>query len=679
MIAVIDIYRPAYSIRPGSCFFPVVCFLLAWPGSATAFDIATIAIEQLQSEQVQLEGISSELTFDSLTEFGLHIHVGRLLHRQYGELKNIRISCPGKIINSIAFRCAGGKAIAEIDQHKLNVSFDLTVASDKTVNGSIAMQTQALPVSVLQPLIESGVELAAPMTGSADITVSMQIVGNRPASIDLLAQVTDLAAEAGSAFEAVAAEFTLQADRQTDWQFSSRLQMQRGAMYLSPGVEILNDTPGFFIDLDDKPLELTASGVIDDQFSLLQLTDFTFQHAGHIDLTAAAVIQNRETPELKSLSLQVNATDLDKTWPVYIQPILLATQFSELELTGGLALRMQYTGEELTDFKLKLDQVFLHDVDERFSVSGLSADFDIGASEQQRLSTIDWQSISLYKLIFGAGDITFLSSDDYIEIIDWRDVSLLDGALLINDFSISDFSLENFRLKLNGELKPVSLQEFTQSLGWPLMSGKLSGEIDGVQYHKGNLSVDGDIRFRVFDGEVFLRDLSIENLFSVNSRLLTNITITGLDLEQLTQTFSFGKIEGTIGGYVHELTLINWQPVYFDMVLRSPDKDPRPHRISQRALDNLSEIGGGLSGSLSSGWMRFIPEYSYGRLGIRCLLSNNVCNLGGIEPAQDGFYIMTRGGLIPPWVDVKGTGRSIIWQDLVGGLQRIAEGEPVFE
>ena len=95
-------------------------------------------------------------------------------------------------------------------------------------------------------------------------------------------------------------------------------------------------------------------------------------------------------------------------------------------------------------------------------------------------------------------------------------------------------------------------------------------------------------------------------------------------------------------------------------------------------LENLNQIGGGLSGTLSNGFLRFFPSYSYGRIGFSCRLSNGICELGGVEETADGFYLLTRGGILPPWVEVRGAGRSIKWDDLIGGLKRIAEGEISF-
>ena len=130
---------------------------------------------------------------------------------------------------------------------------------------------------------------------------------------------------------------------------------------------------------------------------------------------------------------------------------------------------------------------------------------------------------------------------------------------------------------------------------------------------------------------------------------------------------------------MEELGLEDWQPAYFEAEFATPLDDDKPHRISQKALENLNELGGGLSGTLSRGFLRFLPAYSYGRLGISCRLFNGICELGGVEDSGDSFSILTKGGLLPPWVEVIGAGRSIKWDDLIGGLKQIAEGEVAIE
>jgi hypothetical protein len=88
-------------------------------------------------------------------------------------------------------------------------------------------------------------------------------------------------------------------------------------------------------------------------------------------------------------------------------------------------------------------------------------------------------------------------------------------------------------------------------------------------------------------------------------------------------------------------------------------------------VDNLGYIGGGARGILSGGFLRMFKYYSYGRIGLSCRLYNGSCQLGGVASTPDGFIMVSRGGLLPPWIEVKGTGHSIAWTTLIEGLKSI--------
>jgi hypothetical protein len=141
-----------------------------------------------------------------------------------------------------------------------------------------------------------------------------------------------------------------------------------------------------------------------------------------------------------------------------------------------------------------------------------------------------------------------------------------------------------------------------------------------------------------------------------------------IDLETLTRTFSFGKIEGTLEGRIDRLQMESWRPVAFDAEFATPEDDARRHRISQRAVDNISSIGGGgVGGALSRTFLRFFEDFPYDRLGIRCRLENGVCAMGGVEPAGNGYYLV-KGRFIPPRLDVIGYADRVDWNSLVSQI-----------
>jgi hypothetical protein len=214
------------------------------------------------------------------------------------------------------------------------------------------------------------------------------------------------------------------------------------------------------------------------------------------------------------------------------------------------------------------------------------------------------------------------------------------------------------------------MQSLTEALEWPSMSGKISGMIPNVSYGKGGLEVGGALLVRVFDGNIVIKKLQMQNPFGLVPQLRADVEISRLDLEALTRTFSFGKIEGRLDGHVRRLKLLNWQPVFFDARFSTPDNDRSRHRISQRAVDNITSLGG-VSGALSSGLMRLFEAFSYSRIGLSCVLKDGVCEMDGVEPTKKGGYYIVKGAGLPR-IDIIGYTHRVDWFELVDRLKSIS-------
>ncbi len=90
-------------------------------------------------------------------------------------------------------------------------------------------------------------------------------------------------------------------------------------------------------------------------------------------------------------------------------------------------------------------------------------------------------------------------------------------------------------------------------------------------------------------------------------------------------------------------------------------------------MENLASIGGA-GAVLSTTFLRIFDEFSYSRLGIACRLERGVCEMDGVGPAQQGYYIVEGGGL-PPRIDVLGFNRRVDWGVLLGRLEQIVASE----
>ena len=108
-----------------------------------------------------------------------------------------------------------------------------------------------------------------------------------------------------------------------------------------------------------------------------------------------------------------------------------------------------------------------------------------------------------------------------------------------------------------------------------------------------------------------------------------------------------------------------------DARFATPADDTSRHRISQKAVDNLSSIGGGgVGGALSSGMLRFFEDFPYDRLGISCRLRNGICEMGGVAPAENGYYIV-KGRFLPPRLNIIGYADRVNWRQLVSQVTAV--------
>jgi hypothetical protein len=147
--------------------------------------------------------------------------------------------------------------------------------------------------------------------------------------------------------------------------------------------------------------------------------------------------------------------------------------------------------------------------------------------------------------------------------------------------------------------------------------------------------------------------------------------MTNLDLELLTRAFDFGTITGRIDAHVKGLQLVGWEPVRFDArLMSSPGNYPR--KISQRAVENISSLGGaGAAAAIQRSFLRFFEQFGYDRLGLSCRLENGICEMDGIERAPQGYVIVKGGGI--PAISVIGYNRAVDWRELVDRLKRIMQ------
>ena len=252
---------------------------------------------------------------------------------------------------------------------------------------------------------------------------------------------------------------------------------------------------------------------------------------------------------------------------------------------------------------------------------------------------------------------------------------VLDGQLQVRRLELAEIGQPAMRVGFDAVLTPVSMERVCRALGWPVFGGTLAGAIPNVEYRDGKLQVGGTLSANVFDGRVEVDKLRLEQPFGALPKMSAEMKLRNIDLTAATSAFSFGRIDGRLDGDIKGLQLLNWRPVAFDGRLYTPANDDSRHRISQRAIENISDLGGaGAAGLLSRGFLRFFKDFAYDRLALGCRLKDGVCEMSGLEPHSSGGYYIVKGKLVPR-IDVIGFATRVNWDAFVEQLKNIRKSE----
>jgi hypothetical protein len=435
------------------------------------------------------------------------------------------------------------------------------------------------------------------------------------------------------------------------------------------------------------PLYLTAGAVIEARgrmdARLLTVAQASMQVEGARTVAASAEF-DLARGTLRRGALTVADADLAVIGPRYLVPLLAPAKADALRFAGHVSAGLAFENESLQAADLAFDEAGISLTDDRMSFGPLSGTLPwrAGTATQARLTIGGgrWQ-----KLTLGAFEVAArLDGNDVA--VDRVTIPVLDGALV----------LENLALRRGPGgwtghggvvVEPVSMQRLTEATGLPSMRGVLSASLPGLRVAPGEIALDGALVISVFDGYLQATRLQVLEPFGVASRLYADVEARRLDLAQLTETFSFGSVSGFIDADVNGLELVHWRPVRFAArVSSSPGNYPR--RISQRAVQNISALGGpGAVAAIQRSMLGVFDTFGYREMGVSCVLADGVCSMGGVDGMDgavtddatrkaggrtDGGFPIVRGGGIPA-LNVIGYNRQVDWNELIERLRRVIE------
>lgn len=447
-----------------------------------------------------------------------------------------------------------------------------------------------------------------------------------------------------------------------------------GARGLSASLELAGDAGQLylepvFVDLDAEPLQAKLRADADAALLALRIRELELRQRGigraggtlRLRRTAAAVT-------LDAADLALPELRLGPAFARYAAPFFVGGRWADTALSGSADLALRWSGGALSAVRLDPRSAGIEVPALGIGMAGIDGVLHWSAAATPAEATrLAWRAAHWGELPMGAATLRLVAAGRFLRLLDPLRIPVLDGALRVQRLELSALGQPQATARFQAEIEPIDLAALCRALGWPEFGGQLSGRLPGLSLDGGELRLDGGLAVRAFDGELAIDRLRVLDAFGRLPRLLADIRLRNLDLAEITRAFSFGLIEGRISGEVEQLRLLDWRPVAFRARLYTPPGDRSRHRISQRAIDNISAIGGGPTGLLSRGALRFFEDFGYRRIGWSCVLANGVCRMDGIRPTDDGGYVLVEGRLLPR-IDVIGYGREVAWDRFVAQL-----------
>lgn len=659
-------------------------------GESLAISRIVLEVGEVSVPGNHAAGIVATLDLRARGAPSAQVRVDRLdLIAPIGTLRSVTILCGTVVIREPKVACLNGRvaarggptktigmqASAEYDTARKAASVE---GSNFGVAGGIAQfagkldsrgwsleaTADALDIRQLRALAVPWLKVPDSLTFDGHINAQGEAV-SRSGELALNAEVRtadlNFMNEAGTVVaEKVATGVRMAAERtHTGYDIEARLDGTSGQALAGP----------VLLDFGANPLKLETRGRLAGE--TLTLDDVSLFQKNLSEAHGHATVALGDEPNVTDAHVDLASLLFPAAYTSLLQIGLAATDFGQLKTTGIARGTVDVANNAVTKLQMQVSNLAVEDAKGKFSMANVNAGLNwvADAKAPVEASYVSWERASAYGLTGGSTHLEFLAHGLGFELTKPARVPIFDGAVVVNALATHRLGAADAELAFDAKIEPISMPLICRAFGWPEMSGQLAGSIPGLTYRNRSLSVDGDLVASVFDGTIVGRGFKLQDPLGPWPRLFADVNARRLDLSLVTKTFAIGSITGRLDADLENLELFNWSPVAFDAKLYSTPADRSKKLISQKAVTSISNVGGGGGGvtaALQSGVLRFFDNFRYDALGLTCKLRNDVCLMGGIEPAGMGYYIVRGKGL--PHIDIIGNQGRVAWPQLVAQI-----------
>lgn len=607
----------------------------------------SLSVGDIAAPDFSARGIALTLPADGSAE--LRIAELRLQQR---ELRRVRLHCARFDLSTAAMSCRGGSLDA---LPGMGVDFSYRFGDRAW---QVSAQLRNVPGKALTAFLPANL----PQLTQGQLNGALRVFGDAAGAKDVQAEVmlADVGfsdAEGLHAAEKLRGTVKFAAARGgARWNWQSSIEWQSGELFWQP--LYLGSSGG---------RSLSASGSFDGTLLDIARGEAELAQVGKLQFAAR---WDMGQGKLTEASVHGGDLALERLFADYAKPFLADSALAEAAMSGHADVDWHYRDGMTQSLRLVLRDAGVADTQRRFALRGVN-------------SALEWQPDAAHEadIAFDGGELfgmPFGSAQWHVQMrgtefgVARVELPILEGKLELRDFRLRRAG-GDWRWQFGAALSRISMEQFSQAVGWPKMLGTLTGRIPKVSYDGTEIGTEGALLFNVFDGTVVASRLRLADPFGPAPRLNGNLSMRELNLDLLTRTFSFGNMQGHIDVDVNDLELQNWRPARFDARIASSAGN-YPKKISQKAVQNISALGGaGAAAALQRSYMSLFENFGYDRIGWSCRLRNAVCAMGGIDDGNGGAYTIVKGGGIPA-ITVMGYNRSVSWDELLSRLKRVTQG-----
>jgi len=405
------------------------------------------------------------------------------------------------------------------------------------------------------------------------------------------------------------------------------------------------------------------------QRGAMEFTRLRVADADALQLDAAlAFAANGGLTRLKLASLHA---DFPAAAQRYGQAWLATLGLPKARVVGTLDASVDLDEKGLHAFAFSTPGLDLADGDGRLAVQRLRGAMDWDARGERPGTTLAWDGLQFHRLPLGGAQSHWRSQGGTLALQGALQVPLLQGQLRFSTLTWRPAAARGERLETSLAMTGVDMAALSRAMGWPAFPGTLGGAVPSLRWVDNRVEFAGGLSANLFDGFVDITGLSLQDPLGASPVLAADVSLRQLDLGAITSVFDFGSITGRLDGGIEGLRLVDWKPVAFKARLLAGSGG----RISQRAVNNLTSVGGGgVAAGLQGAMLKLFKTFGYRRIGLNCTLHGAVCQMSGLEPSGDGYTIVEGSGL--PHLHVIGHQTQVDWATLLRRLRDAVNGAP---